>query len=234
MFENTLKQRLFEHYGGFADKRIKNLAKGNHFFCDERARASSRDARGALFYWFCTVGMTVESPDLVHMHIGKVLPRKSAGRPMAAREHQPQQIWHSGNSCRERRAGKAAHIGFAYCGHCREALTGEALQIRVSSSGCGSSGRKGCARQRMGITAKRRHQGAFPLDRGIRGYLMLTNGMVEPGTKLVGSLPSQRSAFVSSTRFGDCCRASDFALMAEASASPWRRMPSARALAIAS
>lgn len=47
-----LKRHLFKSYGGFADKRIKNLSKSDLFSIDGRAR-SDEDAKGNLFLWFC-------------------------------------------------------------------------------------------------------------------------------------------------------------------------------------
>ena len=46
MDEIKLKERLFAEFGGFADKRIKNLKKSDYFTCDEGAPT---DARGQLF-----------------------------------------------------------------------------------------------------------------------------------------------------------------------------------------
>jgi D-ribose pyranose/furanose isomerase RbsD len=56
---NELKRILFGTYEGFADKRLKNLDKGNYFIVDDR-RDADYDARGDLFLWFCQIGLTVD------------------------------------------------------------------------------------------------------------------------------------------------------------------------------
>lgn len=45
---NALKQVLFDAYGGFADKRFKNLDKGRLFIIDDRG-PGDEDAAGKLF-----------------------------------------------------------------------------------------------------------------------------------------------------------------------------------------
>ena len=77
MDELTLKRRLFEAFGGFGDKRIKNLQKSDFFICDDRERAP-RDARGQLFLWYCTVDLRVISGELVHVGMGKAMPKSAA------------------------------------------------------------------------------------------------------------------------------------------------------------
>ncbi len=77
MDELTLKGRLFKELGGFGDKRVKNLEKSDYFFCDDRDHAA-RDAKGQLFLWYCTVGLRVVTGDLVHIEIGKAMPRNDA------------------------------------------------------------------------------------------------------------------------------------------------------------
>lgn len=51
---NALKQVLFDAYGGFADKRFKNLDKGRLFIIDDRG-PGDEDAAGKLFLWFCQI-----------------------------------------------------------------------------------------------------------------------------------------------------------------------------------
>lgn len=72
----TLKSRLFEAFGGFADKRIKNLAKADYFLCYDHD-AAPKDAQGKLFLWFCTVGLRAVEGDLVHIHMGSAMPRNA-------------------------------------------------------------------------------------------------------------------------------------------------------------
>jgi hypothetical protein len=73
----TLKGRLFKALGGFGDKRIKDLTKSDFFICDDRDHAA-RDAKGELFLWYCTVGLRVLSGELVHVELGKAMPRNDA------------------------------------------------------------------------------------------------------------------------------------------------------------
>jgi hypothetical protein len=73
MHELYLKKRLFDSFGGFADKRIKNLAKSDLFICDDRKKAP-RDARGMLFRWYCTINLRVISGGLIHIILGSAMP----------------------------------------------------------------------------------------------------------------------------------------------------------------
>ena len=61
---HELKQVLFNAYGGFADKRIKNLEKGKLFIVDDRTR-SDEDAASKLFLWFCQILTEVIDGDTV-------------------------------------------------------------------------------------------------------------------------------------------------------------------------
>lgn len=70
----SLKSSLFEAFGGFADKRIKNLAKADYFLCYDHD-AAPKDAQGKLFLWFCPIGLRAIAGDLVHIHMGKAMPR---------------------------------------------------------------------------------------------------------------------------------------------------------------
>lgn len=49
-----LKKRLYDEYGGFADKRIKKLDNGNFFIVDDRQQ-DDYDARKQMFLWFCLI-----------------------------------------------------------------------------------------------------------------------------------------------------------------------------------
>jgi hypothetical protein len=61
---NALKQALFDAYGGFADKRVKNLDKGRLFVIDDRTEGDE-DAAGKLFLWFCQIFAEVIDQDTV-------------------------------------------------------------------------------------------------------------------------------------------------------------------------
>lgn len=50
----ALKQALFNHYGQFADKRIKNIDRGNLFIADDRGPGDYA-ADKSLFLWFCSI-----------------------------------------------------------------------------------------------------------------------------------------------------------------------------------
>lgn len=61
-----LKQYLFDEYGGFADRRIKRLEKGDTFIIDDR----SEDDIGAnrqLYSYFCTMFAKVRASDHVSL-----------------------------------------------------------------------------------------------------------------------------------------------------------------------
>ena len=75
MDEIKLKERLFAYFGGFSDKRIKNINKSYYFTYDESAPT---DARGKLFLWYCTIGIRVVSGDLVHVELGEAMPKNDA------------------------------------------------------------------------------------------------------------------------------------------------------------
>jgi hypothetical protein len=56
-----LKKVLFDAYGGFADKRVRNLDTGNRFIVDDRGPGDF-DARKQLFLWFCQIFVDVLGP----------------------------------------------------------------------------------------------------------------------------------------------------------------------------
>lgn len=49
----ALKKHLFTEYGGFADKRVKKLEKGNLFIIDDRDPRRDVGADKKLYPWFC-------------------------------------------------------------------------------------------------------------------------------------------------------------------------------------
>ena len=55
-----MKKVLFDEYGGFSDKRIKNLERGSVFIVDDRT-SSDEAADGKLFSWFCLIFADVKS-----------------------------------------------------------------------------------------------------------------------------------------------------------------------------
>jgi hypothetical protein len=64
----SLKKKLFCDYGGFADKRVKNLSKSDVFIADDRTERD-RDARKQLFYWFCEILVRVVDDDVVEVDL---------------------------------------------------------------------------------------------------------------------------------------------------------------------
>ena len=68
-----LKQALFDAYGGFADKRIKNIDKGNLFIIDDRTE-TDEDARGDLFLWFCQILAEVVDQDTIKITMSGGVP----------------------------------------------------------------------------------------------------------------------------------------------------------------
>jgi hypothetical protein len=68
-----LKRKLFDSYGGFSDKRIKNLEKGEHFIIDDR---SDRDfgADRALYSYFCSMIAVVLENDKVKVVLSGNVP----------------------------------------------------------------------------------------------------------------------------------------------------------------
>lgn len=63
----ALKQHLFEAYGGFTDKRIKKIEKGNQFIIDDRDQHRDFDADKNLYYWFCLIFAKVISTSEVEV-----------------------------------------------------------------------------------------------------------------------------------------------------------------------
>lgn len=61
-----LKQHLFDAYGGFADKRYRNIERDAPFIVDDRTEYDL-DARGQLFLWFCLMFATVQATDSVRL-----------------------------------------------------------------------------------------------------------------------------------------------------------------------
>lgn len=58
----ALRGVLFDEYGGFADKRLKDLTRDAPFIVDDRTERD-HDAQGHLFLWFCQMLVQVDAPD---------------------------------------------------------------------------------------------------------------------------------------------------------------------------
>lgn len=80
---SSLKKKLFDEYDGFADKRIKNLDKGQRFIVDDR---SPRDfgARG-LYSYFCSVFADVLADDRVQVVLSGNVPASQGVDDWAAK-----------------------------------------------------------------------------------------------------------------------------------------------------
>ena len=63
---NELKKILFDAYNGFADKRVRDLDKGNLFIIDDRSERDE-DARGQLLLRFCQIFAEVIDRDTVRI-----------------------------------------------------------------------------------------------------------------------------------------------------------------------
>lgn len=74
---SVLKKALFEEFGGFADKRIKNLDKSTTFIADDRGRGDYGADRN-LFLWFCSIFVDVKSESHVLIRLSGGVPWSSA------------------------------------------------------------------------------------------------------------------------------------------------------------
>jgi len=72
-----LKQALLNEYETFADRRIKNIDRGNLFIADDRG-PGDHGADKQLFLWFCTIFVAVVDHDKVKVTLGKAIPRSAA------------------------------------------------------------------------------------------------------------------------------------------------------------
>lgn len=64
----ALKRHLFDAYDGFADKRIKNLAKSNRFIVDDRG-PNDVGADKNLYPWFCLMFVEVTGPTTIELRM---------------------------------------------------------------------------------------------------------------------------------------------------------------------
>jgi hypothetical protein len=70
---SALKKRMFDEYGGFADKRIKNLDKGQTFLVDDRQPSDFGADRG-LYSYFCSIFAEVLTDDRVQIFLAGNVP----------------------------------------------------------------------------------------------------------------------------------------------------------------
>ena len=70
----ALKSHLFNRYGSFADKRIKNIDKGKTFIADSRS-AGGIASDGSLYGWFCGILVEVPSDEEVRLALFGSKPR---------------------------------------------------------------------------------------------------------------------------------------------------------------
>jgi len=73
---STLKRALFDKYGGFADRRIKKLEKGNLFIVD--TRKAGGEASNGLYGWFCAITVTVMSEAEIQVELSGSIPTSEA------------------------------------------------------------------------------------------------------------------------------------------------------------
>jgi hypothetical protein len=85
-FDNglELKRALYEEFGGFADKRIKNVESGSKFIADDRTERD-KGANKQLFGWFCKIFIDVERSDEVQVTLSGGVPLSDAVRAWAQR-----------------------------------------------------------------------------------------------------------------------------------------------------
>ncbi len=69
-----LKEHLFKAYNGFADKRVKNLAKDLPFVVDDRGQPSDFGAQGDLYPWFCLMFARVRGPRSIELDMRGEIP----------------------------------------------------------------------------------------------------------------------------------------------------------------
>jgi hypothetical protein len=79
MVENLrpLKEALLHEYGTFADKRIKNIDRGDRFIVDDRTINDVGADRG-LYGWFCSMFLDVQEPKAVDLWLERTLPMSPA------------------------------------------------------------------------------------------------------------------------------------------------------------
>lgn len=74
MSVQPLKQALYDEYGGFADKRLKNISNDAEFIVDDRThRDFGSDKK--LYPWFCMMFVRVKAKDRIHVRLLKNVPQ---------------------------------------------------------------------------------------------------------------------------------------------------------------
>lgn len=73
MPEPSLKSHLYRAYGGFADKRIKDLSKSDRFIIDDR-NANDFNAKKHLYPYFCLMLARVLSSDTLEITLRGNIP----------------------------------------------------------------------------------------------------------------------------------------------------------------
>lgn len=112
---NELKERLFSAFGGFADKRIKDLDKSNLFIVDDRTTADNA-ADGRLFSWFCEIFAEVVDKDTIKINMRGNVP----DGPLVAK-------WFTENSAKDTNFGREVTLRRGE----QQRLTGLAAAIRA-------------------------------------------------------------------------------------------------------
>ena len=62
----ALRKHLYERYGSFADRRIKDPSKSNRFIADTRAE-NGIASDGSLYGWFCGIILLVDNDKQVEL-----------------------------------------------------------------------------------------------------------------------------------------------------------------------
>jgi len=70
----ALKEIFFAEYGGFADKRIKNLDKGSVFIIDDRGPRDFGADRD-LYLWFCMMFVEVIDDNTIRVSLHRNVPQ---------------------------------------------------------------------------------------------------------------------------------------------------------------
>lgn len=72
-----LRRRFFRQYGGFANKRLKNLTRNEAFAVDDRGE-KDRSANGSFYGWFCQMHAFADDNRTVRVRLHGTLPAGSA------------------------------------------------------------------------------------------------------------------------------------------------------------
>ncbi len=75
----SLRQHLYECYGGFSDRRVKDLSKSDTFIADDRSDRD-RNARGELYGYFCMIFVRVKGDGMVEVDLRGNVPMSDGVR----------------------------------------------------------------------------------------------------------------------------------------------------------